>query len=399
VALPSDRRGAPIGPDEGGAGIAGFLLGAMGMFATMYSTQAILPELARDFGVSPSDAGLTVSAVVVAIAVGAWIWGPVSDRIGRRRSLILASSLLVIPTVAAGLAPTFGVLLLCRTLQGLCMPGLLTVGVPYVAEAFAPRIGGRAMGYYVSALVIGGLIGRVGVALVTALVGWRWAVGGLAILPAVGAALMRRTLPFVAPPLRSEGGLAAVARQLRNATLLRAAAAGSALLFAFVGTFSYVVFRLEAPPFGFGTVAGSLVFLLWVLGAVGPFAGRLADRVGWQRVALAALASAALGVTLSLPALLPTLALALALVTVSVFTGVTNAQIGVTRATRTDRGVASAIYFSVYYLAGALAAYLPGLAWQRWGWPGVVSVTLTALVLAMAASVAGVRASPRDAHA
>ena len=52
-----------------------------------------------------------------------------------------------------------------RVVQGLCMPGLITVGVPYVAEAYAPQLGSRAMGYYVTALVAGGLIGRVGVAL------------------------------------------------------------------------------------------------------------------------------------------------------------------------------------------------------------------------------------------
>ena len=63
------------------------------------------------------------------------------------------------------------------------MPGLLTVGVPYVAEAFVPRIGARAMGYYVSALVVGGLIGRLGVALASAVVGWRVAIGVLAAVP------------------------------------------------------------------------------------------------------------------------------------------------------------------------------------------------------------------------
>ena len=42
--------------------LAGFMLGAAGMFATMYSTQAILPELSRDFDVSPSRAGLTISS-------------------------------------------------------------------------------------------------------------------------------------------------------------------------------------------------------------------------------------------------------------------------------------------------------------------------------------------------
>lgn len=67
------------------------MLGAAGMFATMYSSQAILPELARDFGVTPSDAGLTISVVVLAVALTGWIWGPLSDRIGRKRSVMLAS--------------------------------------------------------------------------------------------------------------------------------------------------------------------------------------------------------------------------------------------------------------------------------------------------------------------
>src|SRR5262249_27272766 len=147
-------------------GIAAFLLGASGMFASMYSTQAILPELGRDFGVGPARAGLTVSVVVLAIAVGVWFWGPLSDRLGRRRTMITASALLVLPTIAAGLAPTFGALLVCRALQGLCMPGLLTVGLPYVMEAFGGWLGGGAMGVYVSSLVAGGLVGRVGVALV-----------------------------------------------------------------------------------------------------------------------------------------------------------------------------------------------------------------------------------------
>src|SRR5450432_1412275 len=68
--------------------LTGFLLGATGMFATMYSTQAILPELGSSFGVGPARAGLTVSVLVFAIALGAWLWGPLSDRIGRRRALI-----------------------------------------------------------------------------------------------------------------------------------------------------------------------------------------------------------------------------------------------------------------------------------------------------------------------
>ena len=362
--------------------MAGFLLGAASMFAVTYSTQAILPELGRSFGVSPAEAGLTISVVVLALACGAWIWGPFSDRYGRKRSIVLASALLVLPTVGAALAPNFALLLAFRSLQGLCMPGLLTAGVPYVAETFVPRIGGRAMGYYVASLVAGGLIGRLGVGLLAAVVGWRWAIGVLAVLPLCAAVLMQRTLVALPVETGDGGTFHGVLRQLRNPTLLRATVAGSAFYFTFVGCFSFVVYRLERAPFDLGPAAGSLIFVLWILGAAGPAIGRLADRLGWQRLALLALALAALGLALSLPASLPSLVAGLALVTLANFSGVTAAQLGVAGSASVDRGAASAVYFFFYYAIGSLGAYLPGLAWERYGWEGVAVTGFAALVVA-----------------
>jgi YNFM family putative membrane transporter len=384
--------GRRSGSDERAtAGMGGFLLGAAAMFAVTYSTQAILPALSAEFDVSPARAGLSISVVVVALGLGAWIWGPFSDRYGRKRSIVLASWLLVPPTVGAALAPTFPLLLAFRGLQGLCMPGLLTAGVPYVTEAFAPRIGGRAMGYYIAALVTGGLIGRLGVGLLAAAAGWRVAIGLLAALPAAAAVVMQRSLLDL-PSARSESGrLRTIGRQLRNPRLLRATAVGTAFFFTFVGTFSYVVYRLERPPFSLGEGARSLVFVLWTLGVLGPTVGRLSDRLGWRRLALCSLALAAVGLALSLPAWLPSLVVGLACVTVGNFAGVTAAQIGVTGSTEVDRGATMSVYFSLYYLIGSTGAYLPGLAWERFGWDGVVATGGAALAFATIALVAGRR--------
>jgi YNFM family putative membrane transporter len=378
--------------------MAGFLLGAAGMFAVTYSTQAILPQLGHAFHASPSQAGLTISVVVLALACGAWIWGPLSDQIGRKRSIVLASSLVVLPTVGAALAPSFAALLVFRALQGLCMPGLLTAGVPYITEVFAPRIGGRAMGNYVTALIAGGLIGRIVPALIAAELGWRWAIGLLAVLPLAAAVVMTRTLVEL-PPLTTEGDRwSAVRRQLGNRSLLRTTAAGAAYYFTFVGTFSYVVFRLEKPPFSLGQAAGSAVFALWLLGVFGPAFGSLADRIGWRRLAFGAFTVAAVGLAVSLPAHLPTLVLGLALVTLANWAGVTAAQIGVAAASDVDRGTASALYFSLYYFTGAVGGYLPGVAWERWGWQGVVTTGWIALALAatVLASEHGLRLPSRQ---
>ena len=357
------------------------MLGDAGMFATMYSTQAILPELARDFDVSPARTGLTISVVVLAVAVGGWVWGPLSDRYGRKRSMTLASGLLVVPSLAAAVAPSFDWLLCCRALQGACMPGLLTVGVPYVAEVFTPTMGGRAMGYYIASLVGGGLVGRVGVGMATAAVGWRPAFAAVALLPLAGVVIMRRRLPEAPAPERSASRATALAAQLRNPRVLGPAIAAGSLFFTFVGVFSYVTFRLQRPPFGYGQAVSSLLFLLWGIGVSGPPAGRLADRIGWRRLTAACVGGAAAGLGLSLVASPVTLVLALAGVILAMFAGVTAAQLGLAESGAVDRGVASAIYFSCYYGAGALAGFVPGLAWEAWAWPGVVGVSAVALAV------------------
>jgi len=90
--------------------------------------------------------------------------------------------------------------------------------------------------------------------------------------------------------------------------------------------------------------------------------------------------------------------LGLALVTLGNFTAVTAAQLGVAGATDRDRGLASAMYFSAYYVAGALGAYLPGLAWPSWNWTGVWALAAAAYLIGFAAIVA-TRATVADPRA
>ena len=196
------------------------------MFATVYCTQAILPTLGREFGVGAARTGLTISVVVVAMAAGAWIWGPLSDRIGASgASYSPAGHWLLRPWPWA--RPKLCRLAVCRLLQGLCMPGLLTVGLNYVQEVFGDWLGGKAMGCYLSSLVAGGLIGRVGVALATEVVGWRLSLAALALLPGVAALLMHYAIPQSASPAKEKQELTAVMRLLGNRALLLATLGGA----------------------------------------------------------------------------------------------------------------------------------------------------------------------------
>lgn len=163
-----------------------------------------------------------------------------------------------------------------------------------------------------------------------------------------------------------------------------ATAGGCALFFSFVGVFSFVIFYVEDPPFSLAPAEGSLIFLLWSLGVVGPVAGAVADRIGWRATLLVALTESLLALPRSLVGTLPAVVAPLAVLTVAMFSGATAAQIGVATASKSDQGTASAVYYSCYYTCGAVAAYLPGFAWQWRGWPGVTGVAPGALAPATA---------------
>jgi hypothetical protein len=108
-------------------------------------------------------------------------------------------------------------------------PGLITVGVPHVAEAYAPSLGSRAMGTTSRPWWRAGLVGRVGVALLTAATDWRVALGLVTLLPLASTLLMRRGLPPEPPaeragsrPPRLARGRARRARELSPRARVRA---------------------------------------------------------------------------------------------------------------------------------------------------------------------------------
>jgi YNFM family putative membrane transporter len=94
---------------------------------------------------------------------------------------------------------------------------------------------------------------------------------------------------------------------------------------------------------------------------------------------LAGLAVSAAGVLVTLLGSLAALVLGLLVLVVGMFTAQAIGPSWVNEAAREAKGGASALYLAFYYLGGTLGSWLPGLAWQRWGWPGVVAVSLSAL--------------------
>ncbi len=335
------------------------------IFANMYTTQAILPVLGQDFHVSAPAAGLTVSLLVLAVAVGSLFYGPLADRVGRKPVMVGISFLVIIPTLLCGLAPNFTVLVALRTMQGLLMPGLARVGSAALAGIYNWRI--ALLAFTVPTLI-------------AALAMWRF-------LPETkgkrvrGASSLHMDGEFFRQTLHD------MALHWHNRRLVGAFIIGFTLFFGFIGTFTYLPYYLTGPYFKLPTVALSLVYLLWLTGVFSPAAGTLAGRTGSRRAIVFSMGLAAAGLLITLIPMLPVVLFGLGLLALGMFATVPAVNLYLGEQATTAKGAAASVYLSLYYFGGSFGAVLPGLALVWAGWNGVVGLCLVMVLVAIAAAI------------
>jgi YNFM family putative membrane transporter len=368
---------------------AAVVLAGYATYINMYSPQALLPSLAREFGVGAATISLTMTMGALAVAMTAPFSGAVADVLGRKRVIVAAMTAVGVPTLMMALAPDVATLVFWRFVQGLLLPYIFVVTIAYIGEEWPTREVAAIAGLYTSGASLGGFSGRFLVGIMADLVGWRTAHVCLALLSAAAAGAVAAMLPRERGFVRSENlgaSMRHMLRHLREPQLLATYAVGFGTLFNFIATFTYVSFRLAAEPYGFSPSLLGAVFLVYLIGsAVTPLTGRAVARFGRRGFILAALAGWAGGIVLTLSSSLVAIVAGLAvcstcgLICQAVSTGY------VTVTARAGRSSAIGLYVTAFYVGGGFGGLLPGLAWDSYGWPACV-----ALVLAMLAIMAGV---------
>ncbi len=376
-------------PDRRAAGIA--VAGAIN-FLNLYWTQALLPTLAHDFDAPPARTGLTVTATLLAVALVAPFVGSISDMLGRKRLIVGAIWLLVIPTLAAAAAPSLHALVGWRFAQGLLLPFVFTVAVAYIGDEAPGGAGIRLSGIYSMGTIFGGFASRLVSGYTTDWFGWRAAFVLLGALTLASAVLVSVLLPREAnfQPVRGlRPTVASFADHLTNRRLLAACAVGFAVLFSIIAAFTFANFVLAAPPYGLGPAALGSIFVVYLFGMVStPVATRLAVRVG--RLPTLAM-GAGLAVAGLLLALLPSLwaiVAGLGMLAGAVFVeqSLTISYLGV--AAPRAKSTAVGLYVTCYYVGGSLGGILPAGIWHRAGWPGCVALCIIVQLLMLAIATA-----------
>ena len=367
---------------------AALYLTGFAAFIGLYLPQPILPLLASEFGVDAKSAGLIISLTILGIGVSSPFIGVLSDRFGRKRILVGASSLLCLVMLGCALSASFGALLGLRFAQGLLLPGLFVVAVAYTSERLSKEAMARAAGLYVAATVLGGLAGRLLAGGFADLIGWRYGFGLSALFYLLLVFVWARQREGVGTLNRTlKDTLEGTLRHFRNRPLVGGLLVGFCLFFAFQATFNYLPFKLEAAPFNLSPTLISLAYLSFVAGMVSSsLAGRFRARFDLRTSFVIGFALAILGNLLTLGLNLGIIFAGLLVVCFGNWL-VQGLAVGyVATATQTDRAGANALYLLFYYIGGSLGGYLPGFIFSVFGYGGVVGSSVVALSLGLASA-------------
>ena len=313
------------------------------------------------FAVNASTMGMAVAGLAIAFF---------SRRINRRTGILLSLALLSIPTALLASAPDLMTFTVLRVTQGLFMSSAFTLTLAYLAEHCSARDSAAAFAAYITGNVASNLIGRLISAALADHLGLAANFYVFAVLNLAGAVLvyftLARTTPMAATGAAARSPLAIWAEHLRNAPLRAAFVIGFCILFAFIGTFTYVNFVLVRAPFEVGPMALGFVYFVFLPSILTtPLAGRAVQRLGTRPTFWLSLAIAAIGLPLMLLSSLPALSIGLMLIGVGTFLAQATATGFVGRAATTDRGSASGIYLACYFFGGLVGSAVLGQLYDR----------------------------------
>jgi predicted MFS family arabinose efflux permease len=169
----------------------------------------------------------------------------------------------------------------------------------------------------------------------------------------------------------------------RNPSLRAAFGIGFCILFAFIGTFTFVNFVLVRPPLSLERMDLGFVYFVFLPSIVTTLlAGRAVARFGTRPTIWGALAVAAIGLPLMLSSHLTEVLAGMVLVGIGTFFAQAAATGFVGRAATENRGVASGTYLACYFLGGLVGSAVLGQLFDRLGWTACLAGVGASLALA-----------------
>jgi MFS transporter, YNFM family, putative membrane transport protein len=363
--------------------LAGFVI-----FATLYSTQPLMPIFSKEFLVSASASSLTLSLTTGALAIALLFAASLSDGIGRKRimvlSLILTSSL----GLLTAFSPNFILLAVLRGVLGVFLAGVPAIAMTYIGEEFDPKGLGKIMGLYISGTTVGGMTGRILTGIFTDLFTWRIALGTMGILSIVISILFWLILPaqrhFTSKPIDWKSTLKGYSLQINNKNLRVFILLPFLLMGSFVILYNYIGFLLVGPPYNLSQTLIGFMFIVYLAGTFSAvFMGKKADQYGRPFILKLSIAIMICGAILTLIQNVIIMIIGMSIFTFGFFASHSVISAWVGDIAGNHKVQASSLYLLFYYLGSSLIGSLGGYFWTHFGWIGVVSLIVFLSLLSL----------------
>lgn len=264
------------------------LLAAVAPFATDLYLSA-MPQIVDDLSTTTSGAQLSLTTFLIGAAVGQLIFGPLSDRIGRRRPLLVGTVLYLAASICAALAPSLALLVVFRLIQGISGAAGMVIGRAVVTDSYRGTQAAQAMSLMMMVGGIAPVLAPFAGSLLADPIGWRgllWVVAGLGLIALVCIlAFIRESHPRFTGKDATPGA-AVEATDTGNTESGLKSRAFIAPVLAFSFGFATMMAYISASPFlyqkymGMSTVSYGLAFALNALAlmVVSIVASKLAVR-------------------------------------------------------------------------------------------------------------------------
>lgn len=255
------------------------------------------PQLTRLFGISDAQFGLLVSAYTLSAGVSGLLAATYIDRFGRKRLLMVLYVLFGLATLACGVAPTYGALMVARILSGMFGGVLSAVGQTIIADVIPYERRGRAMGIVMTSFSVSTVAGVPLGLVVAERWGWNMPFIAIALLCGVLTMVAARVLPAMTAHVHGASQhtvMGGIAQVLADANHRRAFLFSALLMSTGFTVIPYITIYLQA---NVGVQSGQIPWVYLCGGVVTLFTarlfGRMTDRHGkvttfrWLAVAVA----------------------------------------------------------------------------------------------------------------
>jgi len=258
-----------------------------------------MPLMSRALGADAGMVDLTISGYLVGFSLGQLLWGPISDRYGRRFSVAIGLILFVIGSVGCALSDSAPEMIGWRVVQALGACASVALSRAMVRDLYEGNRAAQMLSTLITVMAVAPLVGPLVGGQIVVLAGWRaifWVLVGIGLLTFAALFTIPETLPAEKRNREPLGrALLGYAQLLANRRILGYAAAGG---FLYAGMFAYIA----GTPFvyiDYYHVPAQHYGLLFALSIVGIMVGnilnsRLVVRFGYDRMLLAGTTIAAL---------------------------------------------------------------------------------------------------------